>query len=365
MKTPSIRQKNSIATALQPFVDNHSLAGAVTLVATKDKILDVTTVGFADVARRTPMRRDGMFWIASMTKPMTGAAVMMLVDEGRLSVDDPVEKYLPEFKDQMVIAERDDQHMLLKRPAHPITLRNVLTHTSGLPFVSALQQMPLDRLPLRVSVAGNAMTPLQQEPDTKYVYSNAGISTAARVLEVVAGEPYEKFFAQRLLKPLGMKDTTFWPTAAQLRRLAKPYKPNEAKTGLEETTIGQLRSPFSNRRCRYPMPGGGLFSTARDVARFGQMILNSGTLAGRRYLSETAVREMTRRQTGPAISESYGFGWQAGEGWSGHGGALATNLKVHWQRGLVTVFLVQHAGFPGEGGKSLEAFEQAALQLRD
>ena len=364
MKTPSIRQKNKIAAALQPFVDNHSLAGAVTLVATKDKILDVTTVGFADVARRTPMRRDGMFWIASMTKPMTGAAVMMLVDEGRLSVDDPVEKYLPEFKDQMVIAERDDQHMLLKRPAHPITLRNVLTHTSGLPFNSRVESPSADGLPLRTAVLSYAMLPLQQEPDTKYVYSNAGINIAARILEVVTGQPYEKFLAQRLLKPLGMTETTFWPNATLLKRLAKSYKPNAAKTGFEETGIAQLQTPYSNRR-RYPLPAGGLFSTARDVARFGQMVLNAGVWAGRRYLSEAAVREMTRRQTAPELSEGYGFGWQAGEGQSGHGGALATNVTVHWRAGLVTVFLVQHTGSWDDATKCRQAFEQAALRLTD
>ena len=362
MNTRSSRPPNRIAAALQPFVDNHTLAGAVTLVATKDKILDVTAVGFADVARRKPVRPNSLFWIASMTKPMTGTALMMLVDEGRVNVEDPVEKYLPEFKGQLVIAERDDQHVLLKRPTHPITVRNVLTHTSGLPFSSALEPQPFDQHPLRTSVLSYAMTPLLSEPDTKYLYSNAGTNTAARIIEVVAGQPYEKFLAQRLLRPLGLRDTTFWPSVAQQRRLAKTYKPDAAKTGLEEISISQLRAPFHDRT-RYPLPAGGLFSTARDVARFGQMILNGGKLAGQRYLSKAAVQAMTCRQTGPQVAESYGFGWQIGDGWSGHGGALATNLTIHWQRGLVTVYLVQHAGFPGDGGNSREAFTQAAFAL--
>ena len=364
MNTQSLRQKNSIAAALQPFIDNYSLAGAVTLVATKDKILDVTTVGFADVVAQKPMQPDSLFWIASMTKPMTGAAVMMLVDEGRVSMADPVEKYLPEFKGQMVIAEQDEQNVLLKRPAHPITLGNVLSHTSGLPFNSRVEFPTADGLPLRTAVLSYAMMPLQQEPDTKYVYCNAGINIAARVLEVVTGQSYEKFLAQRILKPLGMTETSFWPNALLLKRLAKSYKPNATKTGFEETGIAQLQTPYSSRR-RYPLPAGGLFSTARDVVRFGQMILNGGTLDGRRYLSDAAVREMTRRQTAPQLSEGYGFGWQAGEGWSGHGGALATKFTIHWQVGLVTVLLVQYLGPWDDSLKFREAFEQAALQLKD
>jgi len=348
---------------LQPFVDNHSLAGAVTLVATKDKILDVTTVGFADVTARKPMRPDSVFWIASMTKPMTGAALMMLVDEGRVNVADPVEKYLPEFKGQMVIAKQDQQQIVLKHPTHPITVCNVLTHTSGLPFRSALEQPTFDLQPLRTAVLSYAMTPLLHQPDTKYLYSNAGINTAARIIEVVSSQPYETFLATRLLQPLGMAETTFWPSAAQLRRLAHAYKSDVAKTGLEETNLAQLKYPLNDRH-RYPMPAGGLFATANDVARFGQMILNDGALAGRRYLSKAAVAQMTSKQTGAQVTESYGFGWGTGKGWCGHGGALATNFVVDRQHGLVLVFLVQHAGFPGDGGKSFEAFKQAAFQVK-
>jgi CubicO group peptidase (beta-lactamase class C family) len=121
-----------IAAALQPFVDRHELAGAVTLVATKDKVLDVETVGWADIAAKKPMGKDALFWIASMSKAITAAAFMILVDEGKVKLDDPVEKYLPEFKGQMVVAEKDVDHVLLKKPKHPITIRNVLSHTSGL-----------------------------------------------------------------------------------------------------------------------------------------------------------------------------------------------------------------------------------------
>ncbi|MDB6007329.1 MAG: hypothetical protein JWR15_4316, partial [Prosthecobacter sp.] len=157
-----------IAGTLQPFVDDQVLAGAVTLVADKDKVLDVSTVGWADIAARKPMTKDAMFWIASMSKPITATAFMMLVDEGKVSLDDPVEKFLPEFKGQMVIAEKDKDHVLLKKPKHPITVRNVLSHTSGLAFKSAVENPTLDMLPLRVAVLSYAAAPLEFEPDTKY-----------------------------------------------------------------------------------------------------------------------------------------------------------------------------------------------------
>lgn len=351
----------AIMAALQPFVDRQTLAGAVALVADGDKVLTVNALGFADVAVRKGMRPNSLFWIASMSKTITAAAVMMLVDAGRIHLDDPVEKYLPEFNGQMVITEKDDAHILLRRPAHPITVRNVLSHTSGLPFKSALEDPTLDALPLAVAVRSYAMTSLMFEPDTQYQYSNAGINTAARVLEVVSGMKYEDFMQKQIFDPLGMKDTTFWPTEAQLERLASAYKPDPAKTGLEKTRISQLQYPLSSRANRHPMPAGGLFSTAGDVARFCQMLLRGGEFNGRRLLSADAVKEMSRRQTAPSLKQSYGLGCTTADGVFGHGGALATDMAIDTQRGLLTVWLVQHAGFPYDGAKAKEAFKQAAL----
>ena len=350
-----------IATALQPFVDKEELAGAVALVASKDKVLAVEAVGFADRVAKQPMKADALFWIASQSKPITAVAVMMLVDEGKLRLDDPVEKYLPEFKGQLLDAGKGaDGKPALKAPAHPITVREVLSHTSGLPFKSAVEQPTLDGLPLRDAVASYAKTPLTFEPGTKYTYSNAGINTAARLIEVLTGKSYEAFMDERLFHPLGMKDTTFWPTKAQLTRLATPHKPNAAKTGLELTTISQLHYPLDERAKRYPMPAGGLFSTAADVAKFCQMLLNGGELNGKRFLSAAALKELTRRQTPETLKESYGLGFSVGGGGFGHGGALATNMNIDPARGLIIVWLVQHAGFPGEGGKAQGVFRKTA-----
>ncbi|MEI8288957.1 MAG: serine hydrolase domain-containing protein [Verrucomicrobiota bacterium] len=361
--TPSLAETPvSAVPLLQPFVDKHELAGAVALVADKDGVLSVEAVGFADIARRKEMAPDALFWIASQSKAMTATAVLMLADEGKIALDDPVEKYLPEFRGQMVVAETNNNQVLLRKPAHPITLREVLSHMSGLPFKSAIEEPTLDGLPLAAAVRSYAMTSLQTEPGSHYQYSNAGINTAARILEVVSGMKYEDFMQQRLFDPLGMKDTTFWPTGKQVRRLAKSYRPNGAKTDLEEFTVTQLHYPLTDRTQRFPMPAGGLFSTARDTALFCQMLLNRGELKGRRYLSESAFQELTKRQTPANVTNSYGFGLNIGSDWFGHGGAYSTGMEIWPQQGLAMIWMVQHNGFPGDGKKAQDAFKNWAKE---
>jgi CubicO group peptidase (beta-lactamase class C family) len=353
----------AIARALQPFVERRVLAGAVGLVASKDEVLALEAVGFGDVATRKRMSADALFWIASQSKPMTVAALMMLVDEGKVNLEDPVERYLPEFKGQMVVVERDADHVLLRKPGHPIKVRELLNHTSGMPFKSPMEEPTLDLLPLRDAVRSYALVPLQFEPGSKYDYSNAGINTAGRLIEVVSGLSYESFMEQRLFKPLGMKDTTFWPNSTQARRLAKSYQLNSEQTELEEVPITQLQYPLTDRK-RQPVPAGGLFSTAQDVARFCQMILNGGSFNGQQLLSQAAIAQMTTKQTGDTVKEGYGYGWSLRGSSFGHGGAYSTNMKIDPQLGLITVFMVQHAGFPGQEGTAIEkAFEQAARQL--
>ncbi len=352
-----------IAGALQPFVDSGTLAGAVTLVASPDKVLSLQAVGYADVEAKTPMKTDNLFWIASMSKPITAAALMMLVDEGKVQIDDPVEKHLPEFRGQMVLRETIPERTVLSKPGHPMTVKEALSHTSGLPFMSPFEQSrgPIDSLPLQAATLTYALGPLKTEPGTKYDYSNAGINTAGRIIEVVSGMPYEQFLQQRLFDPLGMKDTTFLLTPAQVERLAKSYKPGPNNTGLEVKPIDPLSQPLT-RPDRYPCPGGGLFSTAADCAAFCQMVLGGGMRDGRRYLSEAAVRQMTSTQTGKLLDVQngeggYGLGWQTSRkfpgpdgpvipGSCGHGGAYSTNMSIDPERRLITVYMVQHAGYP-------------------
>jgi CubicO group peptidase (beta-lactamase class C family) len=301
---------------------------------------------------------DMIFWIASMSKPITAVGLMMLVDEGKVNLDDPVEKYLPEFKDIRVMGP----DKTLQKPATKITVRQLLTHTSGMPFSSKKETPTLDGLTLKEAVASYVETPLHSEPGTKHQYSNAGINTAGRIIEVVSGMPYEDFMDKRLFIPLGMKDTTFWPSETQVKRLAKAYRPGKDKTGLEELKIGQLKYPLSDRK-RQPMPAGGLFATASDVALFCQMMLNNGEFNGKRYLTESAVQQMKIRQTGDKVKQDWGLGFTIGGGGFGHGGALATNMNIDAKRGLITVYMVQHAGFPGNGSQAQGAFRKAAEEI--
>ena len=174
-------------------------------------------------------------------------------------------------------------------------------------------------LPLAEAVRGYAALPLEFQPDSKWSYSNEGINTAGRIIEVVSGMPYQDFMQKRLFDPLGMKDTTFWPTEEQVKRLAKSYKPGKDNKGLEELQITYLHYPLTDPK-RQPMPAGGLFSTAADVAAFCQMLLNGGTHAGKRVLSEDAVRQMTSTQTGDLLNK--------GKGENGYGLGLSTTRKA-------------------------------------
>jgi CubicO group peptidase (beta-lactamase class C family) len=367
-----------VADGLRPFVEKNQLAGAVVLVANSDKVLTTETVGFADREAKTAMQSDNLFWIASMTKPMTAAALMMLVDEQKVWLDDPIEKYLPEFKLVWQVGDQGKEFVLLKKPTRVPTVRDCLRHTSGMPFASLLENPTIDRIVLKDAVRSYVLMNLQYEPGTKFVYSNAGINTAGRIVEVVSGMSYEDFMAKRLFGPLGMTDTTWRPTAEQMKRLAKSYRPTKDGKELETMPIGPLAHPLSDPT-RQPCPGGGLFSTAKDVSAFGQMILRGGTATdGKRLLSETAIREMTGTQTGELLNKGkgeggYGLGLattrKAKEdgpvvaGPCGHGGAYATNLWINPDTKLVTVFMVQHAGFPGDGAKARPAFEKAATEI--
>lgn len=353
------------APALQPFVDQQTLAGAVTLVVDSGQVLNLETVGHADLAGKKPMRKDSVFWIASMSKPMTATAIMMLVDEGKLELDDPVEKFLPEFKNLWLAVERDEEHMLLQRPKRPINIRDLLTHTSGLVHFLEVENpgsKEFELLPLKVAARYYALTPLHAEPGSKWQYSNAGLNTAGRVVEVVSGVPYEEFMRCRLFAPLGMADTTFSPTLPQLKRLATSYKPNATGTGLEATAIPILKYPLDGRT-NTPFPAGGLFSTADDVGRFCQLFLNLGVVGEQRVLSERAVREMTSKHAETPGGQAVGLGWFIeADGIYGHTGAYNTRMQLDSSRGLAKVFLVQHAAFNENGEKVFNAFDQVARE---
>ncbi|MHB1456011.1 MAG: serine hydrolase domain-containing protein [Armatimonadota bacterium] len=345
-------QSGTVAKVLQPFLDNHTLAGAVVLVASGDEVLATETIGYSDIKSRKLMKPDATFWIASMTKAMTVAALMMLVDEGKLNISDPVEKYLPEFKGQMVVVERDDAHMLLKKPSHPITILEMLSHTSGL-LTNYPLAARLNELPLQERVAAFALSPLRFEPGSKFEYGNGGFETAGRIIEVVSGMSYEEFMQKRLLTPLGMTDTTFNPTKQQIQRLAKCYQPNEDKSGMTEIPT-PLLDP-TDKRSRTANPAGGLFSTAKDVLLFCQMMLNGGIHNGKRLISEASIKQMSTTQTGElfgtgVIEGGYGLGLVTttkdhgtplSTGAYGHSGAYRTDMWIDPKTRLITILMIQ------------------------
>jgi len=343
---------------VQPYVDRGLMAGAIGVVVTAKEILNFPIVGYAELDAKKPMQRDTLFWLASSSKALQATAVMMLVDDGKLKLDDPVSNYLPQFRPRIAVKDSNGKEAL-REPAHAITVRMLLNNTSGLVYADPAVATRTDCCSLKDEVARFVSLPLTHEPGTRFAYSNAGIDTASYLVEVVSRMDFETFLNQRLLQPLGMKDTTYFPTEEQLARLAVVYwfSPTEKKLVRAPQEVF-LTLPYNDRKIRHA-PGGGLFSTGDDLARFAQMFLARGTLGGRRYLSEAAVAEMTRSQLsaealatvpqppggGPDIPASYGLGW--GIGASGvyfHPGAASTNIGVDPTRGFATIFLTQQAG---------------------
>ena len=384
-----------LAPALQSSVDHHIIAGVVALVADKDKVLDVEAVGWSSLTEKQPMQANALFWIASMTKSFTATAMMMLVDEGKVDINDAVEKYLPEFKGQQV-AEEDKERKVLHAPKHPITIKEALSHTSGLLLPNDPEIKRSNSL--KDDVAQYAKVPLLREPGTKFEYNNSGIDVAGRIIEVVGGMPYADFIQTRLLGPLEMKDTSFWPTLEQGKRLAASVKFTADKTSLEDIDFAKDLKPDFIARLSQGMevphellvnygfgkiidytshhaePAGGLFSTAADVGKFCQMLLRGGEFNGRRYLSAKALAQMSTIQTGDIMvnpQEGYGQGVFvkkiAHEGLSvgsyGHRGARRTAMWIDPTNGLALVLMVQRMDMTGDHQKELyESFMKAAVE---
>ena len=361
-----------IGQAMEKMIASQEIAGAVTVVVTKDRIAHLETTGLADVASKRPMTPDTMFWIASMTKPVTGVAILMLQDEGKLKVTDPVAKYLPEFAD-------------LKTPSGKLanlTITQILTHTSGLgeaPGPAAQQAKTLaDLVPIWLAA------PMQYEPGERWRYTQSGINAASRIVEVVSGVTFDVFLQQRLFDPLGMKSTTFYLTDEQRARLATAYAKNKETRALEAVPP---RTDFGPRN-RPPQGNGGLYSTARDYARFAQMLLNGGVFERKRYLSDAALKLLTTPQTGTLPTgffqnDTYGnrganYGWGIGTcvlitphdgvaamlspGTYGHGGAWGTQAWIDPVKGAAFILMVQRSNFPNSDASDVRAaFQTAAV----
>ena len=363
-----------VGAALQEQIDRNEIAGAVTMVVSKDRVLHLETTGLADMAAHKPMQADTMFWIASMTKPITATAVLMLQDEGKLDVHDPVAKYLPEFAS-------------LKTPSGPpanLTLIQILTHTSGLgeaggPGAREAKTLA-DLVPLWLAA------PMQFEPGSRWSYCQSGINAASRVVEVVSGMSFDAFLKKRLFQPLGMKSTTFYPDASERTRQVTAYAKNTATGSLEAVPP----RPEFGPRDRPPQGNGGLYSTAEDYGRFCQMLLGGGRFQGARYLSEASMKQLSTPQTPETLptgffqNDTYGrrglnYGWALGTcvlkaphdgvpamlspGTFGHGGAWGTQAWVDPVKGVAYVLMVQRSNFPNPSASDVRrVFQQAAAK---
>jgi CubicO group peptidase (beta-lactamase class C family) len=339
-------QDATIQAAMQKMIDAQEIHGAVTAIATRSGVTHLAATG--------ALKKDSLFWIASMTKPVAGTAILMLQEEGKLSVDDPVAKHIPAFS---------------KYPA--ITLKHLLTHSSGLAEATPAEWAAARKLgDLIPAYLGK---PLQFAPGSQWKYCQSGINTLGHIVEVASGLPFEKFLDQRLFRPLGMNDTTFFPTAKQKARLVRPVRQDKATGKLvpAELPAGFDPEPF-------PAANGGLFSTAADYLRFQRMILNEGTLDGKRYLKPESVKQMTSLQSGDLKT-----GFTPGHGWGlawcvvrepqgvtkllspgshGHGGAYGTQAWIDPKRGVALLLLVQRAGFANSDDSPVRhAFQEAAL----
>lgn len=351
-----------VTQAMQPYLDGYKLAGVVAIIADRaGRIHYRNVMGYADVEAKKPISEDNVFWIASMSKMFVGASIMMLVDEGKVSLDDPVTKYIPQFDKWMVVVEKDADHVLLKPPVRPVTIRHVLSHTSGLAGSSELQRITgSDSTPIKFRALSSVTGPLQWQPGDKYQYGNQGMNIAARIVEVVSGMPYEEFLQKRFFDPLGMSETTFWPSEAQVARLAGAYGPNKDKNGYARSGLGFLTKPLSDRVHRYPEAAGGLFSTTHDILRYGFMLANDGELDGRPYLTHAAMEELRKEQTG-ATHVNYSLGYHLRNGMFGHDGAYGTDLSVNPRTGMVAVFMVQCSG--GDQWAARDLFLKTATEI--
>jgi CubicO group peptidase (beta-lactamase class C family) len=358
-----------VGAAMQEMVSKNEVAGAVTVVVAKDRVLHLETTGWADVAAKRPMTADTLFWIASMTKPITGAAILMLQDDGKLKVTDPVSKYLPGFADLKTPSGK---------PAN-LTVTQILTHTSGLGEASgaAAQQAKTLADLEKIWLA----TPMQYEPGEKWKYTQSGINAASRIVEVISGQTFDVFVQRRIFDPLGMKDTTFYPTDAQRARLVTAYAKNQTTGVLDVVPPRQDFGP----RDRPPQGNGGLYSTGPDYARFARMLLNGGTLDGRRYLSADAMKLLMTPQTGDLPTGFFQRDHGANYGWGiatsilktphdgvasmlspgtyGHGGAWGTQAWIDPVKGVAYILMIQRSGLPNSDGSDVRlAFQQAAAK---
>jgi len=355
---------------LQPYVDNGQLPGAIS-VFYKDGVQETCCIGYADVAAKRPIKMDNVYMQCSQTKGFCGVTIAKLVEEGKISLDDPVSKYLPEFETLWVLDEEKDGVKTLHKAKNVLTIRNVLSHTGGFPFEISAKQHSIrgggwsGGAPIRQVAAIAAADPILFEPGTKYSYSNTGIDIGAAVVEVVTGMKWEDYLKKEVLEPLGMKSSWFWPTDKQLKNQIEMYLLHEnAPAERVEENPWQQR-PYNDSHV-FASAGAGLWTTANDQLKFYKMLMNLGVGEnGVRILKEETVKSILAVSVLPAEIAAYSLGLCAPnvdseDAWFGHGGAWGTNCVVNWHKKELRLWVVQFTGGPQPWGP---AFEEAAQKF--
>jgi CubicO group peptidase (beta-lactamase class C family) len=364
-----------IAPTLQPIADAGDLSGFVTLLFRHSEIAQINTIGQRDVTKKLPMERDTLFRIASMTKPVTSIAALMLMEEGRFKLDDPITKFAPEFKTMRVLKDAQGPLDQTVPAAREITFDDLFTHRSGLAYgFSSLGPIAHEYGRVLGDVLNNEMTPdawmkalasmpLLYQPGERFHYSHS-TDVLGFLVGRIAGMPFRDFLMERLFKPLGMSDTDFYIPPARRERAAVVYRLNEAENRLDTVPFKQYETPPA-----FCGGGGGLVSTADDYLKFARMMLNKGELDGKRYVKAKTVNLMCTNRLTPAqraipflgslpmwdgmgfglgvsvidAPEKLGFFGMGGVGSFGWPGAFGTWWQADPANDLIMIYLIQNS----------------------
>ena len=358
--------------ALMPFVQSGQLPGAIN-VFYKNGIQETTCVGYADVAAKRPITMNDVYMQCSQTKGFCGVTIAMLIEEGKISLDDPVSKYLPEFRELWVLKSNQDGVKTLVKAKNTLTIRMVMNHTGGFPFEICAKQGNIKGggwsggAPIRQTAAIAAASPLLFEPGTKVKYSNTGIDIGAAIVEVVTGQRWEDFLKERVLIPLGMNSSSFRPTDRQLETQVEMYDCVKDAPAKYRRQNNMQQRPYNGPNV-FASAGAGLWTTANDQLKFYKMLMNLGVGDnGARILKEETVRELLAKSTRPKGMGGYSLGLTAPEedqenSWFGHGGAWGTNCMVNWHRKELKLWVVQLCGKPRLWDKARAAAEKKFFQ---
>ena len=351
--------------ALQQYVDSGRLPGAISVLY-NNGIQETCCIGYADPRTKRPITMDDAFMQCSQTKGFCGVTIAKLVEEGKISLDDPVSKYLPEFSTLWVLDGKTDSTMTLHKAKNVLTVRMCLNHTGGFPFECSAKRKDVrgggwsGGAPIRQVASIAAESPIMFEPGTKALYSNTGIDIGAAVVETVTGMKWEKYLKETVLDPLGTKDTWFWPTDKQIENKIELFNIKEGQPSewLEENPWEQR--PYNDSHV-FASAGAGLWSTANDQLKFYKMLMNLGVGDnGVRILKEETVKSILAVSTRPAGLGDYSLGLTAPvvdseDAWFGHGGAWGTNCVVNWHKKQLKLWVVQASSGKRFWGEAMAA----------